>query len=604
MSLKFYSKEEETIKEKSICDYNKIYNEIFSEYDTAPPPLLESLKEMFRNSFCNEALSNNLANDIINKSRAKYNSIRNTLQSKYPYLSEQEAMILCSYSCEALDNGYSPYKLLNENLVYEFRETGLRKISKYLYIFLNALRKLPRYYPNRNKNPKYLYRCINKKVALNNINLAPNIIPYTQNEVKTFWTFISTSTSTSTVILNNNLGNHPNHQNMKEGTVFSLYGNVWGYDISLFNYHNEEEIILEPERLYLIDEIININDIIIIRCYVEDSPLILADKFIKIKYRINKNDSRLKLFGGYFIQDNRTIIQRIICENEEFPFDNNLMYFDITKYKTKDSIEILLNTNGIMSLSYMFYECYELIELPKKWNISNVKYLDNMFYCCININSLDCISEWDTSNVIDMNYMFHCCSSLTSLPDISNWDTSNVVYMNSMFNCCSSLTSLPDISKWNTSNVTNMCSMFQSCSKLTILPDISQWDVSNVENISFMFKYCTLLEELPDISSWNISKVTNTSFMFYCCEKLSYLPDISIWNASNFIDVSEMFHGCSSLTELPDISKWNVSRVTNIDYMFCECKSLYSLPDIKNKWDISEEIFKNMITGCDHLISS
>ena len=293
MSLKFYNQNEETIKENSINDYTNL----FSEYDVNPPPLLESLKQMFINSFCNEALSNNLANDIITKSRAKYNSIRNILQSTYPYLSEQEALTLCSYSCEAFDNRYSPYKLLNENLVYDFRETGLGRISKYLYIFLNALRKLSRYYPNRNQNPKYLYRCINKKVALNNINLPHNIIPYAQNEMKTFWSFISTST----VTLNNNLGNHPNHQNMKEGTIFTLYGNVWGYDISLFNYHNEKEILLEPERIYLIDEIININDIII-RCFVEDSPLILTDRFIKIKYRINKNELRLKLFGGYFIQ--------------------------------------------------------------------------------------------------------------------------------------------------------------------------------------------------------------------------------------------------------------------------------------------------------------
>ena len=44
--------------------------------------------------------------------------------------------------------------------------------------------------------------------------------------------------------------------NNKFGTIFTLAGKVWGYDITLFNYFNEKEILIEPERKFKIDEII------------------------------------------------------------------------------------------------------------------------------------------------------------------------------------------------------------------------------------------------------------------------------------------------------------------------------------------------------------
>ena len=52
----------------------------------------------------------------------------------------------------------------------------------------------------------------------------------------------------------------------KSGTIFTLAGKIWGYDISLFNYYNEKEILIEPERKFKIDEVMPpINDIIHIR---------------------------------------------------------------------------------------------------------------------------------------------------------------------------------------------------------------------------------------------------------------------------------------------------------------------------------------------------
>ena len=85
-----------------------------------------------------------------------------TWKKKYSNITREDAYIICSYTCETEERQYSPYKILNQNLVSNNRQNGVSNISKYLYIFLKALRKLPRYYP---KN-KYLYRCLTIKVNL------------------------------------------------------------------------------------------------------------------------------------------------------------------------------------------------------------------------------------------------------------------------------------------------------------------------------------------------------------------------------------------------------------------------------------------------------
>ena len=76
---------------------------------------------------------------------------------------------------------------------------------------------------------------------------------------------------------------------IKNETIFSLYGNIWGYDITLFNYYNEEEIILEPESKYIIEEITkNNNDVLMIKCKLNINSLILLNiDEITIYYNYN-----------------------------------------------------------------------------------------------------------------------------------------------------------------------------------------------------------------------------------------------------------------------------------------------------------------------------
>ena len=97
-------------------------------------------------------------------------------------------------------------------------------------------------------------------------------IPYIMGKEKTFWGFTSTTPDVKTSY--DFLGQK---KELKSGTIFTLCGDIWGYDITLFNYFHEEEIILEPERKFIVEQILPpVNEIINVRCKVENSPLILT----------------------------------------------------------------------------------------------------------------------------------------------------------------------------------------------------------------------------------------------------------------------------------------------------------------------------------------
>ena len=101
------------------------------------------------------------------------------------------------------------------------------------------------------------------------------------------------------------------------------------------------------------------------------------------------------------------------------------------------------------------------------------------------------ISDWDVSNVKSMRKMFYCCKELKSVGDISKWDVSKVTNMEFMFCECESFNQ--NLSKLNVSRVTDMTLMFNGCESFN--QDISGWNVSNVRNNDFMFNDCPIKDE-------------------------------------------------------------------------------------------------------------
>ena len=154
MSLNFYSEKEDYKKEESI---NK-YKDLFLTYENEFPSLCDALKQMFTSKDLNKKKCEELTLDILDKCKShidpKYEQIKNI----YKNISKENAYTICAYTCESKEkkdedkySPYSPYRILNNNLVSENRKIGINNISKFLYILLKSLRKLPRYYPSKKK---------------------------------------------------------------------------------------------------------------------------------------------------------------------------------------------------------------------------------------------------------------------------------------------------------------------------------------------------------------------------------------------------------------------------------------------------------------------
>ena len=139
MSKIFYLEEEENEKDESISKYN----DLFAQYISNIPTLNNALYEMYVLSNLSHEKALDLTNDIIIKCMNKVDSNLIEIKNKHPNISRDDAIIITSYTCESKDENYSPYRILNKNLVSDDRKNGIKIISKYLFIFLCSLRKLP-----------------------------------------------------------------------------------------------------------------------------------------------------------------------------------------------------------------------------------------------------------------------------------------------------------------------------------------------------------------------------------------------------------------------------------------------------------------------------
>lgn len=194
---------------------------------------------------------------------------------------------------------------------------------------------------------------------------------------------------------------------------------------------------------------------------------------------------------------------------------------------------------------------------------------------------------------------FSGCTNLTSIEGIENLNTSNVKYMNEMFGQCSNLETL-DLSHFNTEKVGNMSNMFNGCTKLHDL-NISSFNTENVTNMYGMFYGCSSLDSL-DLSHFNTRYVRNDqmNYMFNGCSSLSYL------NVSNFttdkpgMQLDGLFQGCSSLQTL-DLSSFDISGAGSVNYLFDGCSALqiiYVSDLFKIKYGVKSS---NMFRDC-HLL--
>lgn len=194
---------------------------------------------------------------------------------------------------------------------------------------------------------------------------------------------------------------------------------------------------------------------------------------------------------------------------------------------------------------------------------------------------------------------FSGCTNLTSIEGIENLNTSNVKYMNEMFGQCSNLETL-DLSHFNTENVVNMSSMFNGCTKLHKL-NISSFNTENVTNMYGMFYGCSSLETL-DLSHFNTRYVRKDgmNYMFNGCSSLSSLDVSNFITDKNSMQLDGLFQGCSSLQTL-DLSSFDTRGAGSVNYLFDGCSALrtiYVSDLFKIKYGVKSS---NMFRDCHSL---
>ena len=628
MSLNFYSEEEDNDKEESINNYKNL----FLDYEKKTPSLKEALIQMFKSAKLDDQRANFFVRDIIDKCEDKINQRYNNIKNKYNNITKEDAYIICSYTYQLEEDDFSPYKLLNKNLVSDDRQNGIRKISKYLFILLKTLKKLPRYYP---KN-KYLYRCIDCHVKLSAEPKKPKFVPYIIGNKKTFWGFTSTSTEPEEA--------YKFLTQDKEGTIFRLEGDLWGYDIGLFSYYQKEkEILLEPERKFIVEDILPpLKGIINITCTIlKTNSILSSDNEEDMNNEIDDNNNNDSIIKKYIV---RLEMEAKINEKKEYTsgigilcnipskklkalitFNNilNLVFLNKTK-------KMVLHNNNNQEIEIDMtidrYKCsieeldITIIEILDKDNIGNFIEIDkfinsrnytdsNIIYISLRENmyfdsSFCKIKEKNNNN----NYICSIKSNKEGIiilrennKLIGLINNNEIITMNKIINKIHFIKCIYNIKKEDIGNyiqIINYKDLYGKKNeeiekeiKVIINGEIQSYNLEYkfykegdyiiylifyniLTNMSGMFSGCSSLKEL-NLSSFDTNQVTNMSYMFSGCSSLKKLK-LSSFDTNQVTDMSFMFCDCSSLKEL-NLSSFNTNQVTNMQYMFSYCSSLEEL---------------------------
>ena len=186
-----------------------------------------------------------------------------------------------------------------------------------------------------------------------------------------------------------------------------------------------------------------------------------------------------------------------------------MMSFMFYHCNSLTSLNLLsFNTESTLSMDEMFYKCQSLTSLNlSNFYTPNLISMYQMFDTCSSLIYLD-VSNFNTENVFDLAYIFNFCFSLENLK--IKFNTSNARTMEGMFYECSSLIYL-DLSSFNTEKVQDMRNMFYNCKKLIEL-NLSNFDTSSLTCAINMFGNCFNIEYINfekynDLNNININNI-------------------------------------------------------------------------------------------------
>ena len=139
------------------------------------------------------------------------------------------------------------------------------------------------------------------------------------------------------------------------------------------------------------------------------------EQYFLLKYKIDINNQKLKLFGDDFVEKNINKCSLII-NKKEYNLSN---YINNPKNKYNKFLEVKLKIKKpLNSLKDMFSNCQDLISVIEcNLNTKIVSDISNMFSECTNLVNIT-LSNLDTSRIKKMRSVFKNCKSLKQLPNI------------------------------------------------------------------------------------------------------------------------------------------------------------------------------------------
>lgn len=165
-----------------------------------------------------------------------------------------------------------------------------------------------------------------------------------------------------------------------------------------------------------------------------------------------------------FINDNETSFY-----SEELNDTNYIIYSNYTiQINSINDIVKLIWNYSLTNCLYMFKGLTNLKNIDfSDFDFSFVNNMEQMFYNCSNLESINFNNGPNKIKVRSMSYMFYNCIKITSL-NLTNFDTSLVTSMSYMLFNCTGLNNLI-LGEFKNTITTNMESLFQNCINLKSL---------------------------------------------------------------------------------------------------------------------------------------
>ena len=508
---------------------------------------------------------------------------------------------------------------------------------------MKSLRKLPRYYPSNG----HLYRCLTCKVSLFQDPNNQKQVPFIAGNQKTFWGFTSTSPDPELAFkfLSRNA-------EIKEGTVFTLGGDIWGYDIEIFNYYNEKEFLLEPEKKFKVDDVLPpINGIIHVTCTIFKTPIVLSNnEGLEIGKESDNIDKENRHKNSFDSSKNKYVIhfemEAKINEKEEFTSGIGILCN--ISYK---NIKALITYNHLINIDFLNKGKKMMLHIDDKekeidMKINRYKYTDkDLDITVIEILKTDNINDFielyefiNSRNFVDNDIIS------ASLKDRKNIQLSyGKIKQKNNDNYICTIKSIKEgiillkenykligiIKGINNQNEIELISMNVIINKINFIKckyEIKKEDLGkdiqiisgndffgNLKNEEIKKEMKILIngEINSNILEYKFNKegiyimylisdnfLTNMSYMFCKCISLKEL-NLSSFNSNLVTNISYMFSNCTLLKDV-DLSSFNTDKVINMSGMFDSCSSLKKLNlssfNTKKVTDMSY-----MFNGCSSL---